>query len=56
MEAFSSPVGRDTPIRETEVWGDSRVHYWIVGPEGKAQQGEYLLGIGVRELEGGPTA
>lgn len=51
-EANASGGPADTgPIEETEVWGDSRVHFWVVGREGRARRGHYVRGLGVREME-----
>jgi hypothetical protein len=51
MDAPHAPGRPIGPIRETMVWGDDRVHYWIVGRDGKARQGQYVLGVGTREME-----
>ena len=42
-----SPEG---PIFEAEIRGDSRVRFWIIGPDGKARRGEYVPGLGLREI------
>ena len=55
MHAHDAPGSRIGPITETMVFGDGRVHYWIVGRDGKAQQGQYVLGLGTRAMEDGTT-
>ncbi len=46
-EAYAS----QTPsIREAEVRGDTRVRFWIVDRDGSARRGEYMPGLGVREI------
>ena len=32
-----------TPIKETQILEDFRVHYWVVGQDGKAEQGQYII-------------
>ena len=42
--------GRRIPIRSTRVLGDGRVHFWVVGRDGRARRGEYTPEAGVREM------
>ena len=50
VEASSGDDVRGDPIRITRVPGDNRVHYWVVGEDGRARRGEYMPGSGVTEM------
>jgi hypothetical protein len=50
------PVGLNTPIKRTRVFGDGQVHFWIVDRDGRAEQGQYLPGLGTRGMNDGTTA
>ena len=49
-DAFKTSLSGEGPIKETQILEDSRVHYWVVGRDGKAEQGHYILGLGVRAM------
>ena len=47
-DASKTSVSGKHSIKETQIFEDSRVHYWVVSEDGKAEQGRYILGLGVR--------
>ena len=55
-DASEDPIVGKGSVKETQILEDSRVRYWIVGQGGKAEQGQYVLGLGVRTMEYGPIS